>query len=394
MSAQPFEARPDVAAASATGSPNRKWSWRVGRIAGIDLYVHATFPLLFAWIALNAAGAGANARTVVATLALTLAVFVIVVLHEGGHALTARRFGIRTRDITLLPIGGIARLERMPREPREELLIAITGPLVNIVLAGLLYSVLALTGVTSVRAELEKAATAVTLTSAVAQLLAINIWLAAFNLLPAFPMDGGRVLRAIIAARTRDYAKATVKAARVGRVFALIFALVGIFALESPILALIAVFIWMAGTSEAIAVQTSAILEHVPVSDVMSTDFRTLSPADSLARAADLTIEGFQQDFPVIADGTLVGLLTRRDLLKGLTDRGRDSTVAEAMQRQFSTATADEQANSALERLSGIRSAAMPVMRGDALVGVVTSENVAEFLSLQAATQGRNGVTS
>jgi Zn-dependent protease/CBS domain-containing protein len=394
MSAHSFEGRPDVVSASARRSTTRKWSWRVGRIAGIDLYVHVTFPLLFAWIALNAAGAGANARTVVVTLTLTLAVFVMVVLHEGGHALTARRFGIRTRDITLLPIGGIARLERMPREPREELLIAVAGPMVNLVLAGLLYGVLALTGVTSIRGELEKAATAVTLTSAVAQLIAINIWLAAFNLLPAFPMDGGRALRALLVAHTRDYAKATVKAARVGRVFALIFALVGIFALESPMLALIALFIWLAGTSEAIAVQTSAILEHVPVANVMVTDFRTLSPTDSLEKAADLTIEGFQHDFPVLAEGTLVGLLTQRDLLKGLADRGRDSTVAEAMRRDFSTAAADEQADVALERLSEMRGAAMPVMRGDALVGVVTSENVAEFLSLRVATQRRNGATS
>ena len=391
MDAQSSPRPPDSASASSAGRAAKKWSWRVGRIAGIDLYVHVTFPLLFAWIALNSVGAGANARTVVATLALTLAVFVIVVLHEGAHALTARRFGIKTRDITLLPIGGIARLERMPREPRQELLVAIAGPALNLVLAGVLYGGLVLGGVTAVRLELEKAATAVTLTSVVAQLMAINIWLAVFNLLPAFPMDGGRVLRAILASRSRDYTRATVQAARVGRIFALIFALLGLFALGSPMLALIAVFIWLAGTGEAIAVQTSAILEHVPVADVMITDFRTLSPADSLARAAELTIEGFQQDFPVTKDGTLVGLLTRRDLLKGLAERGRDGSVADAMERSFPTAAANEQADAAFERLSGPRAAAMPVLRGDQLVGVLTSENVHEFLSLRAATRARNG---
>ena len=362
----------------------------MGRIAGIDLYIHVTFPLLFAWIALNGFGGGANARTVLVTLALTLAVFAIVVLHEGAHALTARRFGIRTRDITLLPIGGIARLERMPREPREELLIAVAGPAVNVVLAALLYGGLAASGVSDVRPELEKAATAVTMTSAIAQLTAINLWLAAFNLIPAFPMDGGRVLRAILAARTRDYTKATVKAARVGRVFALIFALVGIFALASPMLAIIAVFIWIAGTSEALAVQTSALLEHVAVESVMITDFHTLSPTDRLEKAADLMIEGFQQDFPVTAGGTLVGLLTRRDLLKGLAEAGGSSTVGDAMQRQFSTASANERADLALERLSGMRGAAIPVTRGDELVGVLTAENVSEFLSLRAATRRRD----
>lgn len=350
-----------------------------------------TFPLLFAWIALNGFGGGANARTVLFTLALTLAVFVIVVLHEGAHALTARRFGIRTRDITLLPIGGVARLERMPREPREELLIAIAGPLLNLMLAVLLYGLLALGGVTAIRAALEQAATSVTLTSAIAQLTAINVWLAVFNLLPAFPMDGGRVLRAVIVMRTGDYAKATVRAARIARVFALIFALFGIFALESPMLAIIAVFIWVAGTSEALAVQTSALLEHVPVESVMITDFRTLSPTDTLERAADLTIEGFQQDFPVTADGTLVGLLTRRDLLKGLAKAGPSSTVADAMRRDFTTVSVNEQADAALERLGGMRGVAMPVIRGDKLVGVLTAENVSEFLSLQAAAGRRNG---
>lgn len=374
-----------------TTSPTRRWSWRVGRIAGIDLYVHATFPLLFAWIALNGFGGGASVRAVLFTLALTLAVFVIVVLHEGAHALTARRFGIGTRDITLLPIGGIARLERMPREPREELLIGIAGPALNVALAALLYGLLALGGVTAIRAELERAATAATLTSVVAQLIAINIWLAAFNLLPAFPMDGGRVLRAVLVMRTRDYVNATAKAARVGRVFALVFALVGIFALDSPMLAIIAVFIWIAGTSEALAVQTAALLEHVPVESVMITDFRTLSPADALQKAADLTIEGFQQDFPVIADGALVGLLTRRDLLKGLAERGRDSAVADAMQRDFATVSVNERADAALARLSGMRGAAMPVIRGTELVGVLTAENVSEFLSLEAATHQRDG---
>jgi Zn-dependent protease len=346
-----------------------------------------TFPLLFAWIALNGFGGGANVRTVLVTLALTLAVFVIVVLHECGHAVTARRFGIRTRDITLLPIGGIARLERMPREPREELLIAVAGPAVNVALAALLYGMLAVGGVSDVRPELEKAATAVSLTSAMAQMVAINIWLAAFNLIPAFPMDGGRVLRALLTVRTRDYTKATVKAARVGRVFALVFALVGVFALASPLLAIIAVFIWIAGTSEALAVQTSALLEHVPVESVMITDFHTLSPTDTLGKAADLMIEGFQQDFPVTAKGALVGLLTRRDLLKGLAEAGGSSTVGDAMQRQFSTAAVNERADVALERLSGMRGAAMPVTRGDELVGVLTAENVSEFLSLRDATR-------
>ncbi len=367
--------------------PARRWAWRIGRIAGIDLYVHATFPLLFLWIVLSGLGV-TNVRTVLATLALTLAVFVIVVLHEYGHALVARRYGIRTRDITLLPIGGIARLERMPREPRQELLVALAGPAVNVLLAGLIYGVLRLTGSPPILPLLEDAATALTVPSVLAQLVAINIWLAAFNLIPAFPMDGGRVLRALLVMRSRDYVKGTVTAARVGRMFALIFAFAAVFLLESPILALVAMFVWITATGEAAAVRMSAALEHVPLSGVMITDFRTLEPNDPLMRAAELTLDGFQHDFPVVENGTLVGMLTQRALLRGLTHRGSHALVRELMQRDCLTASVDDQAESAMERLGTAREATLPVMSGRALVGVLTAENVSEFLSLRAATAG------
>jgi Zn-dependent protease/CBS domain-containing protein len=360
-----------------------KWSWRIGRIAGIDLHVHVTFPLLFVWIALSGIGGGANVRTILATLALTLTVFGIVVLHEFGHALTARRFGVRTRDITLLPIGGIARLDRMPREPRQELLVALAGPAVNVLLAAVVYGILALTGVTAVLPELGKSSTAVSLTSVLAQLVAINLWLAAFNLIPAFPMDGGRVLRAILAMHSHDYVKATATAARVGRAFALVFALVGIFLLDSPTLALIALFVWIAASTEALAVRTSAALERVPVSGVMITDFQTLAPNDTLMRAAELTLDGFQHDFPVVEDHALVGMLTQRALLHGLAHHGGKASVSRSMQRECPTASIDDQVESALQRLT--HGATLPVLSGRDLVGVLTAENVSEFLSLRAA---------
>jgi Zn-dependent protease len=369
----------------ATEQKSTRWSWRIGRIVGIDVYIHATFPLLLVWIVLSGIGRGANARSLITTLALTLAVFVVVVLHECGHALTARRYGIRTRDITLLPIGGIARLERMPRAPRQEVLVALAGPAVNLLLAALLYGVLALAGATAILPALERATAAATLTSVLAQLIAINLWLAAFNLLPAFPMDGGRVLRALIAMRTHDYVKATATAARIGRGFALLFALFGIFWLESPTLALVALFVWIAATGEALAVRTSAALEHVPLSGVMVTDFRTLAPHDTLRRAAELTIDGFQHDFPVVDDGALVGMLTQRALLRALAERGSAATVAEVMERDCPTASVDDPAETALERLRATRGTTLPVLRDQALVGVLTAENVSEFLSLRAA---------
>jgi len=371
-----------------------KWSWRIGRIAGIDVYIHATFPLLFAWIALSGLRSGATTAAILSTVLVTLAVFAIVVLHECGHALTARRFGIHTRDIILLPIGGIARLERIPREPRQELLIALAGPAVNAALAVPLYIALVLSGASGRFTDIAADTARITPVTLLAQLFAINIWIGAFNLIPAFPMDGGRALRALLAMRTRDYASATAAAARIGRGFALLFALVGIFVLNSPTLALIAVFVWIAATGEAASVQTSTALEQVPLASLMITDFRTLAPTDPLAHAAQLTIEGFQQDFPVVDRGALVGMLTRRDLVRGLAQHGSGAAVLGVMQRDFPTVSLDDTAESALEMLNAARGTALPVVRGRELVGVLTAENVSEFLTLRAAERGGAASTS
>lgn len=362
-----------------------KWSWRIGRIVGIDIRVHVTFPLLFVWVAMVALGEGASTASVVAAIALMLAVFAIVVLHECGHALAARHFGIATRDITLLPIGGIARMERIPREPRQELLIALAGPAVNVALAALLAVVLSAIGGERALAGVAQEPASVTPASVVAQLLAINIWLAAFNLLPAFPMDGGRVLRAVLALRSRDYGRATAAAARLGRMFAVLFGLVGLLVLDSPVLIIIAAFIWAAASTEAATVQMSVALADVTLANVMATDVSTLSPADPLSRAADLTIEGFQQDFPVVENGALVGMLTRGDLLRGLTEHGITAPVRLAMRRDFPTASLDDPPEAAVRGLALARATMLPVVRDRRLVGVLTAENVSEFLTLRAA---------
>ena len=176
-----------------------RWSWRVGKIAGIDVHVHATFWLLLVWVGLLRYRADGSLAAVVPELVFILAVFGVVVLHELGHALAARRYGIATRDITLLPIGGVARLERMPREPRQELVIALAGPAVNFALAAVLYLALVATGGVSSVAETASLDAGFLGRALPARLVGINLWLGAFNLIPAFPMDGGRVLRAALA---------------------------------------------------------------------------------------------------------------------------------------------------------------------------------------------------
>jgi CBS domain-containing protein len=208
-------------------------------------------------------------------------------------------------------------------------------------------------------------------------------------MIPAFPMDGGRVLRAVLALRSGDYARATEQAARVGQIFALLFGVVGLFGNVSPFLVFIALFVWLGAAGEAAAVRTTSTLDSISTARVMITDVRTVSPADPLSRAVELTLAGFQQDFPVVEEGGLVGVLTRTDLLKGLSARGMQAPVGELMRREFPVAAPDEPVEHALARLKTAGTQALPVVRGRELLGVLTSENVSEFIMLRAALRGK-----
>lgn len=361
-----------------------KWSWRIGRIAGIDLNVHVTFLLLLGWVAISYYTVRRSVTDAVGGVAFILSLFAIVVLHELGHALTARRFGIPTRDITLLPIGGIARLERMPDDPRQELLVALAGPAVNVVLAVILYVVLQLGAGTASPTDMARAGG-----SFLNRLLWINVTLAAFNLLPAFPMDGGRVLRALLAMRM-DYARATRAAATVGQAMAVIFGFVGLF--YNPFLVLIALFVWMGAAAEAATVQMRSTVGLVPVQRAMITDFRTLAPGDSLARAVDYVLAGFQEDFPVVDGGRLAGVLTRADLLRALAKRGTEARVEDVMQRDFETADPRDMLETVMERLQ--RRRMLPVLQNGRLVGLLTPANLGELLMIEDALRSARAPAS
>ena len=365
-----------------------KWSWRVARIAGIGIYVHATFLFLLAWIALVEYRTAGTVGAVLVAIAYTLAVFAIVVLHEYGHALTARRYGIETRDITLLPIGGVSRLERMPRVARQELAIALAGPAVNAVLAILCFAALRIAGGPGGLDEASDAG-AFTVASLLAFLLQVNLWLGGFNLIPAFPMDGGRVLRAVLTMRGRSYADATEAAARVGRAFALLFGVIGLFVVNNPFLVFIALFVWLGAAAEAAAVQRTAWLQDVPIERVMIRDVRTLAANDALGRAVDLILDGFQQDFPVVHEGDVVGVLTRGDLLRGLRENGADSLVGAAMHRSFDVVAPDEPVDEVLAKLRECDCQALPVVRDRELLGVLNLENIGEYVMVRAATEDR-----
>jgi len=354
-----------------------KWSWKLGRIAGIDVRVHATFLFLVAWVALLGWQASGTLAGVLGEELFMLAVFASVVAHEYGHALTARHFGVRTREITILPIGGVAQLERMPEKPREELAVALAGPAVTVLIA------LALFGILSALGSPTDAGTMVRPDAPLlARLMWANVILFGFNVLPAFPMDGGRVLRAALATRM-DYARATNVAAEVGKMFALLFGIVGLF--SSPWLVLIALFVWMGAAGEASIAQTRSAFTGVPVERVMIRDMRTLAPGDPLSKAVDEVLAGFQQDFPVIDGGRVVGVLTRADLMRALSQHGPAWRVEDAMEREFEVAEPSEDLDRAFTRMQACRCRTFPVLRGGELLGVLTAENVAEFLMIRSA---------
>ncbi len=262
-----------------------KWSWKLATVAGIGLYVHATFFLLLAWIGITYWLAGGSAAAL-SGIAFILALFACVVLHELGHALTARRYGIQTRDITLLPIGGVSRLERIPDDPRQEVWVSLAGPAVNVVIAAALYAWLLFS-------QTLRPLSALTMAGGpfLERLLLVNVSLAVFNLLPAFPMDGGRVLRALLAMRM-DYVRATQVSAHVGQAMALVFGLIGLF--SNPFLVFIALFVWIGAAQEASMVQMRTALSGIPVSRAMLTNFQTVAPVDAAKRVLELILAGSQ----------------------------------------------------------------------------------------------------
>src|SRR4029077_7683661 len=251
--------------------------------------------------------------------------------------------GIQTRDITLLPIGGVARLERMPEEPKQELLVALAGPAVNVVIAVVLYGWLALTQGWAPFSQLSVASGPF-----VERLLLVNISLVLFNLIPAFPMDGGRVLRALLAARM-TYPKATQLAASVGQGLALVFGFIGLF--TNPMLIFIGLFVWIGASQEAGAVQMKSALSGTPAQAAMLTDFEELQSGDTLADAVRLTLRGSQHDFPGVEHGRDTGILTRTDRVVALAEYGQRQPVTAVMRREFLTAESTEILEIVFQRL-------------------------------------------
>ena len=354
-----------------------KWSFRIGRFSGIDVYMHFTFLLLVGWVAFVYWRQGQSLIAAAAGVLFILTVFLCVVLHEFGHALTARRYGIKTRDIILLPIGGVARLEKLPTNPLQELWVALAGPAVNIVIAAALFVWLNLSASFEPIQKL-------TLTTGpfFERIMAINIALVVFNMIPAFPMDGGRVLRALLATR-QEYSRATQIAANIGQGIAVLFGFAGLF--YNPLLLFIAFFVWIGAAQEASMAQMQSAIGGIPVQQAMLTDFKTLDQNDSLNKAIELTLAGSQKDFPVMDNGNIEGILTQTDLLKALSARDQQSNVDSAMQKNFVTVESLDMLETAFDKLKDCNCHTLPVTLKGKLVGLLTMDNLGEYMRIQAA---------
>lgn len=350
------------------------WSLSIGKIAGTAVRIHITFLLFLAWIfaASYAKAGGAEAWS---SLAFMVLLFACVLLHEFGHIFTARAFGVATPYVTLLPIGGVAQLERIPEQPRQEFLIAIAGPLVNIAIALLLIAFGGAEITQSAAASIDNGQI-----SMIDRLAAVNLFLALFNLIPAFPMDGGRVLRAALATRL-GYVRATEVAAAIGQFVAFALGFFGL--LYNPILIFIAIFVYLAASSEAHMVALRAISRGVPVSHAMMTQFATLAPDAHVDAAVQTLLATSQGEFPVVDAGKPVGLLTRDDIIKAIKTLGPDARVAEAMSPDIPTIGHRASLDDAFKLLQEKEAVAVGVTDDSGqLTGLITSETIAEMVML------------
>src|ERR1700724_3326098 len=356
-----------------------RWSFKVARIGGIDVRIHVTFFLLLAVFASFYGAQGGTSGTL-KIVVFFLLVFLCVLLHELGHAFAAKAYGIRTVDITLLPIGGVARMERMPEKPTQELVVAIAGPLVNVVIAAALFFVLAVTGSLDFGELLDP-----TKFSGLWALLYTNVMMVVFNLIPAFPLDGGRVLRALLATRL-SYERATQVAATVGQVLALLMG-VWAFSRGPASLALIAIFIYMGAESESSFVQMRHATSGIPVSSAMVTRFDTLNHLATLDQAVDALLGSSQHEFPVLDEnGGFAGLLTKHDLLVALRKAGPETPVSDVMITGLPTLVPQMSLEHAFSKIREANVSALPVFdNAGALIGLFTTENVSELIMVQSA---------
>jgi Zn-dependent protease/CBS domain-containing protein len=356
-----------------------KWTFNLLRVRGIDIKIHITFLIILVlggieWGRIHGAvGFGFG-------VLIMVALFACVTLHELGHSIAAQRYKIPVREIILLPIGGVAMLGELPKKPSQELVIAAAGPAVNVAIA----AALALFGGPLVALDghglVEGIAPPPSAATFVTWLLAANITLVVFNLIPAFPLDGGRMLRAVLAMVT-DYRRATSIAASIGQVAAIGLGLLGVFS-GNFILALIAVFIFFGAGVESFQAQAKTVLTTRRIGDAYNKHALTLNPGDRLSTVIDYILTSYQPDFAVVFGNRLLGVVTREQVLKTLAERSDDPYVAEVMQREVPRVEADSGVDEVQQRMGSENARLMAVFTGDRYLGLVSREDLSEALSI------------
>lgn len=359
----------------------KKSALYLGNIFGIKVFIHWTFVILLAWIFLMHTQMGHGITEALWGVVFILALFACVIFHEFGHALTAKLYNIPTKDVTVYPIGGVATLESMPRKPEQELVVALAGPAVNIVIAAALWIYMQLSAAMPDWTALTTTDHMQTMPFAF-NLFAANIILALFNLIPAFPMDGGRVLRAFLAFKM-DRAKATRIAAGVGQFLAILLVFLGFF--YNFWLVFIGLFIYLGAGSEATYEATHSILAGYDVRKVLMTRFTTLLPGDSLEKAVQILLDGKEQDFIVATDGQVKGMLSRKELIQGLSAFGKSSPVMNSMRTDFTMLSPDMSLQDVYSKMMAKGHKVYPVQENGKLVGMVDKENISELILVQQA---------
>jgi len=354
-----------------------RWSVTIGNFAGTAVKIHITFILFLAWIAFSAWSRGGPAAALDSTLFILL-LFACVVLHEFGHIAAARRYGIGTPEVTLLPIGGVASLQRLPSDPKQELVVALAGPAVNLVIGLVLIAV-----VGSVRRD-ELSQIDNPNLSLIGRLAIANIFLVVFNLIPAFPMDGGRVLHALVAMRVGG-PRATEIAARIGQALAFGLGFLGLFG--NPLLVFIAIFVYIAAAAEAQMSTAHEALKGVTVGEAMETRFTPVSIDANLGQAVEALLATAQHEFPVVdAFGKPAGLLTREDILGAVREHGRDEPASAFMRSGLESVRPATPIESVFERLQGTGATALYVTDGDGrIMGLLTRQSLGEVVMIRAA---------
>jgi Zn-dependent protease/CBS domain-containing protein len=376
------------------------WSIKIATVKGIEIKVHFTFLLIILWAAIEGGtGIGGGLRGVIFGIVSTTLLFSCVVLHELGHSFQALRYKVKVRNITLLPIGGVAQMEHIPEKPSQELAISLAGPAVNFAIAGLLAPLALWILITQIAAYLDQPAYLLSDTgqrvlswildslfygtdwkALVFYLLSMNVSLGTFNLIPAFPMDGGRVLRALLALRL-DYLRATRIAVHVGRGLAVLLGVAGLMLFQIP-LVLIAVFIYAGGGYERRMVEVKKALQGLKVSQAVNRQLRAVTPATPLAHVLDLIFHGYQSNFPVVEGRQLVGILVREDILVTLRERGPNVSVGQVMRTDFPVVNLSDSLLHVQQLIAKSGVKAVPVVEDGFFRGLITLANINETYTL------------